>query len=123
MEDLSYLVPESAKAWLDGGGDGRFESYERYYRRALRRDGDSFEVTTVNERFETYVSARGRASASRIGNLIIGMTLIGFGLYVSGKVVVTASDFAPKSTGAIMLAGIVALKVFQRKQRKAALKK
>jgi hypothetical protein len=123
MEDLAYLVPDSAKAWLDGGGDGRFESYERYYRQASNRDKENLDVEAVNEKYGTYVGARVRASATNAGNFVIGMTLIWFGLYVSGKLVVGASDVAPKSTGAFMVIGIVALKLFQRRRRRAAAKK
>ena|ERR1700754_4671388 len=118
MEDLAYLVPESTKAWLDGGGDGRFESYERYYRRALNREKENLDVEAVNEKYESFARARARASAVKTGNFLIGMTLVSFGLFVSGKLVVSASDVAPKSTGAIMLAGIVTLKLLQRRQRR-----
>jgi hypothetical protein len=123
MEDLAYLVPDSAKAWLEGGGDGRFESYERYYRRALNSDKDELDVESVNEKYGTYARAHSRAAAVKLGNLIIGVTLIGFGLYLSGKLVIGASDLAPKSTGAFMLIGIVALKLFQRRHRRAAANK
>ncbi|MEW6342969.1 MAG: hypothetical protein AB1704_20100 [Pseudomonadota bacterium] len=123
MEDLAYLVPDSTKAWLDGSGDGRFESYERYYRRALNRNKENLDVEAVNEEYGTYARAHARASAVKAGNFIIGITLIGFGLYVSGKVVIGASDVAPKLTGALMLIGIVALKLFQRRHRRAAANK
>jgi hypothetical protein len=120
MEDLAYLVSDSAKAWLNGGGDGRFESYERYYRRALTRDKEKLDVEAVNEKYGTYARAHVRASATKAGNFVIGMTLIWFGLYVCGKLVVGASDIAPKSTGVVMVAGIATLKVLQRRRRKAS---
>ena|ERR1700692_2525226 len=117
MDDLAYLVPESAKAWLDGQGDGRFQSYERYYRRASNRCKDDLDVEDLNEKYETYARDRARASAVKIGNLLVVMTALWFGLYLLGKMVVSGSDVAPRTTSAIMLAGMVAYKIHQRRSR------
>jgi hypothetical protein len=122
MDDLAYLVPESARAWLEGHGDGRFESYERYYRRALNRGMDALDVEGFNKQYETYARERVKASAVKVGHYLVTVTVIGFGLYLLAKVVVSGSDVAPKMTGVLLLAGIVARKVFQRRQRAAAVK-
>lgn len=117
MLDLAYLLPESAKAWLEGHGDGRFESYERYYRRALKRGTDALDVEDLNEKYETYARARARAPAVKVCNYLVAMAVIGFGLYLLARVVVSASDIAPKMTGTLLVAGIVARKVIGRRRR------
>jgi len=122
MHDLAYLVPDSAKAWLEGHGDGRFESYERYYRRALKHAIEELSVEDVNAQYEAYAQNQARKAVVKVGNYLVIITAIWFGLYLIGKVIVSTSDVAPKTTGALLLAAIVARKVFQRRHRAASKK-
>jgi hypothetical protein len=121
MQDFAYLFPDSAASWLAGRGDARFTRYERYYRLARTAAPSAFDLEASNERYAA-INQRGShilvaiLNSSAFKNLILFLVL----LYGGSLLVPVMARIQPVATGLFLAAGFVALRVMDRRQRKAA---
>ncbi|MFC0403143.1 hypothetical protein [Paraburkholderia rhizosphaerae] len=114
MEDFDYLASDSAAAWLEGRGDGRFERYEQFYRleRASRKD---FDLERTNLSFAEQQPRRLSAtiSAPWFGRVVVAF----FSFYMAAKTVPMLAGHAPFATGGLLVVAFIGLRIFHRKRR------
>ncbi|QGZ66977.1 hypothetical protein [Paraburkholderia acidisoli] len=119
MDDLAWMVRESAAAWLRGHGDARFPGYEAFYRDAWRAGTDNFDLEKLNEDYAKWVSERPSRLAIGLNRPIVGQALIGvLAAWIGAHTVPIAAGMAPKATAGLLVATFVALRIFHRKRRR-----
>lgn len=119
MDDLAWMVRESAAAWLRGHGDARFPGYEAFYRDAWRAGTDSFDLEKLNEDYANCVSERPSRLAIGLNRPVVGQALIAvLAAWIGAHTVSIAAGMAPKATAGLLVATFVALRVFHRKRRR-----
>jgi hypothetical protein len=120
MEDLAWMVRDSAAAWLRGRDDGRFAGYETFYRRALDAHATAFDLEKLNEDYALWTSERPSRLVSLLNRPIVARALIAFlAVWIGAHTVPAAAGLAPKSTGVLLVAVFIGLRVFHRKRRKS----
>jgi hypothetical protein len=114
MQDIAYLFPDSAAAWLEGRGDARFQRYERHYRadRATVQSQEAFDLEQSNIRFaQRFGSSRRQfAAASKskaFGALATFLILLWGGTLLLSSVGATQ----PVAVAAVLGVVFVALRV------------
>jgi len=119
MEDLAWMVRESASAWLRGYGDERFGAYEDFYRKALAAPGEPPKLESINEEYGHWVNERPGRLVHLLNRPVIGRALVGFfAVWIAAQAVPHAAGLAPKSTAVLLVVAFVGLRVFHRKRRK-----
>ncbi|PXX05655.1 hypothetical protein C7399_14028 [Paraburkholderia tropica] len=119
MEDLAWLVRDSASAWLRGYGDGRFAGYESFYREARNVAPESFDLERLNEDYSAWVRERPSRFVSALNRPIVARALIAFlTVWIGAQTVPHAAGYAPKTTAGLLVAVFVGLRIFHRQRRK-----
>ena len=121
MDDLAWMVRDSASAWLHGYDDGRFAGYESFYRNARRAAPDGFDLEKLNEEYAQWVAERPGRVIALLNRPIVARALIAFtAVWVAAQALPHLADAAPKSTAGLLVAAFIALRVFHRKRHKHA---
>jgi hypothetical protein len=119
MEDLAWMVRDSASAWLRGRDDGRFAGYETFYRRALDADATTFDLEKLNEEYAIWTSERPSRLVGLLNRPIVARALIAFlAVWIGAQTVPAAAGLAPKSTAVLLVVAFVGLRVFHRKRKR-----
>ena len=119
MEDLAWMVRESASAWLRGYGDERFGAYEDFYRKALCAPDKRRELETINKEYGQWVSERPGKLVQLLNRPLIGRALVGFfAVWIAAEALPHAAGLAPRSTAVVLGVAFVGLRIFHRKRRK-----
>lgn len=119
MEDLAWMVRDSAAAWLRGRDDGRFAGYETFYRRALDADAAGFDLEKLNEDYAIWTSERPSRLVSLLNRPIVARALIAFlAVWIGAQTVPAAAGVAPKSTAAMLVVVFIGLRVFHRERKR-----
>ena len=96
MEDLAWMVRESASAWLRGYGDERFGAYEDFYRKALCAPDKRRELETINKEYGQWVSERPGKLVQLLNRPLIGRALVGFfAVWIAAEALPHAAGLAP----------------------------
>jgi hypothetical protein len=117
MDDFDYLAADSATAWIEGRGDGRFERYEQFYQ-LERSSRDDFDLEHIND---SYAAGSGQhsprfthiVSAPWFGRVIVAF----FSFYMAAKAVPMLASRLPFATGGILIVAFIGLRVFHRRRR------
>jgi len=120
MEDFAYLARDSAAAWLQGRGDGRFERYESFYRR--EREASGFDLEKSNGQYSAWMT--GQPPLQRLLRLINGewfarATIAVFAFYFATRTVPLLASRVPAATGCLIVIAFIGLRIFHRKRRKS----
>ncbi len=92
MEDFDYLAPDSAAAWLEGRGDGRFERYERFYQ-LERSNADNFDLELTNEGYAAWAGRRPPRLTAMVSPPWFGRVVVGFfSFYMAIRTVPTLAE-------------------------------
>ncbi|MCP3718509.1 hypothetical protein [Paraburkholderia sp. CNPSo 3281] len=119
MNDLAWMVRDSTSAWLRGYGDLRFDQYESFYRKALTVHGAPSDLEQINEEYTRWIEGRPSRMLSLLNRPVVAHALIAFtAVWIGGQAVPHLAGIAPKSTGALLVAAFIGLRVFHRKRRK-----
>lgn len=119
MEDLAWMVRDSASAWLRGRDDGRFGGYEAFYRAARKAGPDGFDLEKLNEEYSTWVRERPSRLVSALNRPIVARALIAFlAVWIGAQTVPHAAGSAPKATAGLLVAVFIGLRIFHRQRRK-----
>ncbi|MEM5316056.1 hypothetical protein [Paraburkholderia sp. JHI869] len=119
MDDLAWMVRDSASAWLRGYGDLRFDQYEGFYRKARKAGGSPGDLEQINEEYAQWIEERPSRLVSLLNRPVFAHALIAVtAVWISGQAVPRLAGIAPKSTGGLLVAAFIALRVFHRKRRK-----
>ncbi|MEI7297083.1 hypothetical protein WCQ02_33560 [Paraburkholderia tropica] len=119
MEDLAWMVSDSASAWLHGRDDGRFGGYEAFYRAAYKAGPDGFDLEKLNEDYSAWVRERPSRLVSALNRPIVARALIAFlAVWIGAQTVPHAAGYAPKTTAGLLVAVFVGLRIFHRQRRK-----
>ncbi|MFP3708506.1 hypothetical protein SB783_31290 [Paraburkholderia sp. SIMBA_009] len=119
MEDLAWMVRDSASAWLRGYGDGRFPGYESFYREARNIAPEAFDLEKLNDEYSLWVRERPSRLVSTLNRPIVARALIAFlAVWIGAQTVPLAAGHAPKATAGALVAAFVGLRIFHRQRRK-----
>lgn len=118
MEDLAWMVRDSASAWLRGYGDPRFDKYESFYRKARATTDSASDLEQINEEFVRWISERPSRLISLLNRPVVAHALIAFtAVWIAGQALPHLASTAPKSTGVLLVAAFIGLRIFHRKRR------
>ena len=114
MHDFAYLFRDSVASWLDGRGDARFHSYEKFYRssRAAAIDGRQFDLEASNDRYAT-TCTQGRSRVMAIlesrafKHVALSITL----LWIGSSLLPIVGHSEPFATGAVLVGVFMLLRV------------
>ena len=121
MEDLAWMVRDSTSAWLRGYGDLRFDQYESFYRTARKADDSPGNLEQINEEYARWIEERPSRIISLLNRPAFAHALIAFtAVWLAAQALPHLAGVAPKSTGGLLVAAFIALRVFHRKRRKRA---
>lgn len=119
MEDLAWMVRDSASAWLRGCDDGRFGGYEAFYRAARKAGPHGFDLEKLNEEYSTWVRERPSRLVTALNRPIVARTLIAFlAVWIGAQTVPHAAGYAPKTTAGLLVAVFIGLRIFHRQRRR-----
>jgi hypothetical protein len=117
MEDFDYLFADSAAAWLQGRGDGRFERYERFYR-LERSNRDDFNLELANESYAAGVGTQSLRFAHIFSAPWFGRVVVAFfSFYMAARAVPMLASRLPFATGGMLVVAFIGLRIFHRKRR------
>ncbi|PVX85820.1 hypothetical protein [Paraburkholderia unamae] len=117
MDDYGWLVRESAASWLRGGGDGRFQTYERFYRKARLQDA-GFDLEAANEDYGQWLEERPSRLVGALARPAVAHGLIMLvALWSASRALPTLASAAPKTTGVALVAAFIALRVMRQRRR------
>jgi hypothetical protein len=119
MQDYDYLARESNAAWLAGGGDGRFDRYEKFYQSERIQQAAEFNLEKVNEEYGNWSAMQPSRFLSMLSAPWFGRVAIAiFCLYMSCRLVPGFAKAMPEATGAALVAVFIGLRIFHRRRRK-----
>jgi hypothetical protein len=119
MQDFDYLARESNAAWLAGGGDGRFDRYEKFYQSERVQHADEFDLEKANEEYSDWSAGQPSQFLSMLSAPWFGRVSIAlFCLYMSCRLVPGLAKAMPEATGAALVATFIGLRIFHRRRRK-----
>ncbi|MDQ7979988.1 hypothetical protein QYH69_22355 [Paraburkholderia sp. SARCC-3016] len=117
MEDFDYLAPDSAAAWLEGRGDGRFERYEQFYR-LERSSSEDFDLESANEGYAEWAGRQLPRLTAMISGPWFGRVVVAFfSCYMAAQTVPMLASRVPFPTGAMLVVAFIGLRIFHRKRR------
>jgi hypothetical protein len=121
MEDLAWMVRDSASAWLRGYGDMRFDEYESFYRMARATSESKSDLEQINEEYALWIAERPGKLISLLNRPVFARALIAFtAIWIAGQAVPRLAGIAPKSTAGLLVAAFIGLRIFHRKRRTRA---
>ena len=119
MEDLAWMVRDSTSAWLRGYGDLRFDQYESFYRKARTTATSPGDLEQINEEYAEWITERPSRVISLLNRPVVAHALIAFTVvWIAGQAVPHLAGIAPKSTGGLLIAAFIGLRIFHRRRHK-----
>ena len=118
MDDFAYLFRDSTHAWLTGGGDRRFDAYERRYQLARAVEAAEFDLERFNEEFVNGMQKKSYRIARVISHPVVAKFSIAcFMIWGAGRMVPSMAAANPEGTAFALGVAFFGLRIFHRKQR------